>query len=102
MDQTGQTSLRKGMFEQNLEGYERGSLVDNQKKGLKKERLSKDVRDVKQMGGWKDWRWQIVGVRILERVSEIERQEVVVRGSNMGNIGVVEGYSYWQLHGLKL
>lgn len=47
------------------------------------------------MGGWKDWRWQIVGVRILERVSEIERQEVVVRGSNMGNIGVVEGYSYW-------
>lgn len=42
------------------------------------------------MGRWKEWRWQIVGVRILE-VSEIERQEVVVREGNMGNIGIVEG-----------
>ena len=42
------------------------------------------------MGKWKEWRWQIVGVRILE-VSEIERQEVVVREGNMGNTGIVEG-----------
>lgn len=42
------------------------------------------------MGRWKEWRWQIVGVRILE-VSEIERQEVGVREGNMGNIGIVEG-----------
>lgn len=42
------------------------------------------------MGRWKEWRWQIVGVRILE-VSEIERQKVVVREGNMGNIGIVEG-----------
>lgn len=42
------------------------------------------------MGRWKEWRWQIVGVRILE-VSEIERQEAGVREDNMGNIGIVEG-----------